>query len=86
MEYDPEKTGVLFKNDNDNPKAPQYKGKITFDGVEYQLAAWVRESANGVKFMSLKAEPPFEQRRDTSQSDMTGAGNNEPKMGDSVPF
>ncbi|WP_373031634.1 hypothetical protein [Sulfurovum sp.] len=86
MEYDNEKSGVLFKNDSDNEKAPYYKGKIQIEGVEYELAAWVREAkSSGNKFLSLSAQLPFE-KRDTSQSDMSNSGAQEPKMGDDVPF
>ena len=85
MEYDKEKTGVLFSNNQDgNEKRPYYKGKITFDGVEYELAAWVRESAKGNKFLSLKAELPlYEQRRAQEQ----GRAQEQPvRDGQDVPF
>jgi len=57
MEYDNTNTGVLFKNESDNEKAPAYKGKINVDGKEYELAAWIREGKKG-KFMSLKVQEP----------------------------
>lgn len=53
--YDNTNSGVLFKNESDNEKAPNYKGKINVDGKEYQLAAWIKEGKTG-KFMSLKVE------------------------------
>jgi uncharacterized protein (DUF736 family) len=53
-EYSNENSGVLFKNESDNEKAPKYKGKINVNGNDYQLAAWVRESKSGTKFLSLK--------------------------------
>ena len=59
MEYD--NTGVLFKNESDNEKAPAYKGKINVDGKEYELAAWIREGKKG-KFMSLKVQEPREKK------------------------
>lgn len=55
--YDNTNSGVLFKNESDNEKAPAYKGKINIDGKEYELAAWIREGKNG-KFMSLKVQEP----------------------------
>lgn len=59
MEYDNTNTGTLFKNESDNEKAPQYKGKINVDGKEYELAAWVREAKSGKgKFFSLKIQEP----------------------------
>ena len=50
-------SGVLFKNESPNEKAPAYKGKITVDGKEFELAAWVREGKSG-KFLSLKVQEP----------------------------
>jgi hypothetical protein len=56
QQYDNELSGVLFKNDQKgNEKAPWYKGKIQIEGQEYELAAWLRESKAGNKFLSLKA-------------------------------
>ena len=56
-DYDNTNTGVLFKNESDNEKAPMYKGKINVDGKDYELAAWIREGKSG-KFMSLKVQEP----------------------------
>jgi hypothetical protein len=68
--YDNTNSGVLFKNESENEKAPAYKGKINVDGKEYELAAWIREGKNG-KFMSLKVqekrpkpEPTFDEMPD----------------------
>ena len=54
QQYDNTNSGVLFKNESDNEKAPKYKGKINVNGTEYKLAAWIREGKSGAKFMSLK--------------------------------
>ena len=62
-EYSNENTGVLFKNESDNEKAPNYKGKINVDGKEYELAAWIREAKSGKgKFMSLKVQEPRQKK------------------------
>ena len=56
-EYDNTNRGVLFRNDKgDNPKRPDYTGKINVNGVEAKLSAWVREGAKG-KFLSVTATP-----------------------------
>ena len=68
MEYDRTNTGILFKNDSENEKAPKYTGKINVDGKEYQLAAWIREGKKG-KFMSLKVE-----ERQKPKASPTGTG------------
>ena len=58
-QYSNENTGVLFKNESPNDKAPAYRGKINVDGKEYELAAWIREAKSGKgKFMSLKIQEP----------------------------
>lgn len=57
MQYDNRNTGALFKNDSDNPKAPVYKGPLNVEGKEFKVAAWLRESKNGTKFLSLAVEP-----------------------------
>lgn len=54
-------SGVLFKNESPNEKAPAYKGKINVDGKEYELAAWVKEGKSG-KFLSLKVQEPREKK------------------------
>ena len=59
MDYDNTNSGVLFKNESDNEKAPMYKGKINVDGKEYEIAAWLREAKSGKgKFLSLKVQEP----------------------------
>jgi hypothetical protein len=75
QEYDNEKRGVLFKNDHkESEKHPDYKGSCEIEGVEYWVAAWVKEGRKG-KFMSMSFEvkeerqedrrpPPREARRD----------------------
>lgn len=51
-QYDNTNTFTLNKNDKgDNPKRPDYRGKINVDGIEFTLSGWVREGANG-KFIS----------------------------------
>lgn len=58
MDYDNTNSGILFKNESDNEKAPAYKGKLNVNGTDYQLAAWVKEAKSGKgKFLSLKLEP-----------------------------
>jgi len=43
-----EATFVLFKNDKgDNPKRPDYRGKLYLAGEEYKLSAWIKEQKDG---------------------------------------
>lgn len=80
MEYDNTNSGVLFKNESDNEKAPNYKGKINVDGKEYELAAWIREAKSGKgKFLSLKVQEP-RQKQEKTGKDLVSA------MDDDIPW
>jgi len=58
MPYDNTNKGVLFANDKrGNEKAPDYKGKIDINGVEKEIAGWVRNSAKG-ELISLVVQEP----------------------------
>jgi hypothetical protein len=48
----------IFKNNTENPKAPQYTGTcIAEDGTTYRISLWVKEGAKG-KFFSGRMETP----------------------------
>lgn len=51
--YDDTNRGVLFKNKKETESHPDYAGKINFEGTTLRLAAWIRESKDGKKYMSL---------------------------------
>lgn len=57
--------GTLFKNRNyeEGGNKPYYRGDILINGTTMEIAAWVKEGKNG-KFLSLKATPKEEQRRE----------------------
>jgi len=58
MAYDKTNRGVPFRNtDKEDPKHADYSGNINVDGQEYWLNAWIKESKNGMKFMSLSIKP-----------------------------
>jgi uncharacterized protein (DUF736 family) len=47
-------TGALFKNDKKaTENHPDYTGKAIIEGQLYNLAAWVKTSKTGTKYMSL---------------------------------
>jgi hypothetical protein len=51
-------TGSLFVNDKkENEKHPDRTGSINIDGKEYWLNGWLKESAKGVKYLSLSVKP-----------------------------
>jgi len=55
-EYKNENSFVLFTNNKKEKETqPDYNGKITLaDGTELRLAAWLKTSASGNKFLSGK--------------------------------
>jgi len=57
-----ENTGALFRNDKKQPgeRTPDYRGDAMVNGVKVEIAAWVKESATGKKFLSLKFSEPRE--------------------------
>lgn len=58
-------TGILFKNDKEgNDQRPDYKGNITFNNVEFELAGWIRQGKKG-NFMTLKVSE--RRRQDVSR-------------------
>lgn len=67
-------SGILFANQKQSEKAPDFKGDIEFSAevVKYlvdnlkagkpaklDLAGWHRKSAKGTQFISLKASKPY---------------------------
>lgn len=61
MEYDNTNTFAMFKNKNkeEGSKQPDYRGTMNIDGVEKEIAAWIRVSGKGEKFMSGKVSEPY---------------------------
>ena len=58
-DYTNESTFVLFKNDKgDNPKRPDYRGKLYLGGEEFRLSAWITEKkdGSGEKYMRGKID------------------------------
>jgi hypothetical protein len=69
--------GVLFKNtEKEDPKHADYNGHINVNGEEFWLNAWINESKNGGKYMSLSIKPK------------QAAANNKPKpaFNDEIPL
>lgn len=74
-QYDNTDTGALFKNkEKSSDRAPDYQGNINVGGQEFWLSAWLKESKNGEKYMSLavKAKEGGKQqgKRQTVESDI----------------
>lgn len=76
--------GVLFMNDRkDNERAPDLRGEIEIspdmlkslvekfkaqEPLKMELAGWMKQSAKGTKFYSLKASEPRQQMQQRSQA------------------
>jgi uncharacterized protein (DUF736 family) len=70
MEYDNSNSFVLFTNNKkETDKHPDYTGKVILeDGKELRLAAWLRESKSGTKFISGKVSEFQERQEQPAQS------------------
>ena len=50
--------GALFKNTRkESDKGPDYRGDLNVEGTDYWIAAWLKESKDGKKYMSLAVTP-----------------------------
>ena len=76
-------SGTLFRNTRkqEGDKQPDYNGTIKVDGVEKQIAGWVRQGAKGT-FLSLKVSEPYK------KPEVVNAKVIQPKVEDSdgLPF
>ena len=85
-EYDDSNRFVLFKQDKgDNPNRPDYTGNVNVEGKEYRLAAWIRESKNGLKYLSGTVDKTIEQRLADAPGEPSGLDNAHVE-GEEVPF
>lgn len=59
--YDNTNRGAIFKNDNKtSDNHPDYRGTINVDGVEKQIALWLKTSKDGTKkFFSAAISNPY---------------------------
>ena len=58
-------SGALFRNNKkqEGDKLPDYNGTIKINGVEKQIAGWVKQGAKG-SFLSLKISEPYKKPLD----------------------
>lgn len=71
MTYDNELRGVLFKvRDKRHEKAPDYTGTVTVDGKEWSIGGWLRKSAKGTSFLSLKLSEKMERKKQSEPEDL----------------
>lgn len=81
-DYDNSNSGALFKNEyKEKDSQPDYKGPFTGpNGEEMEVAAWLRESKAGKKFMSVKVSP----KRVAESAKQSAPGPDD--LNDDIPF
>ena len=86
-EYDNSNTFALFKNDKQgNENRPDYTGNLVLpDGKEMRMAAWIRESKSGLKYLSGRIEESIADRLANAPDEPSGLDNAHVE-GDEVPF
>jgi tRNA splicing ligase len=80
-------TGAIFKNDyKKTDSQPDYKGKAVIDGVQKEVALWLNESKDGVKYFGATFSKPY-------QAEVEAGGNEDAKYdakiaegADDLPF
>ena len=85
-EYDNTNSFAMFRNEKgDNERRPDYTGTITLEGgKEMRMAAWVREAASGIKYLSGNISEPQVQAKDAGSANANV--NNAVVEGEDVPF
>ena len=54
-------TGAIFKNTNKKAEAhPDYKGTINVDGVEKEIALWIKQSSKVTNYLSVSISKPYQ--------------------------
>lgn len=74
-DYDNNNTFALFKNDKgDNEKRPDYTGTVNVNGEEMRISGWIRESKNGLKYISGQLQAansaPYGTAKNTANEDI----------------
>ena len=85
-------SGVLFKAEKKSDKHPDYTGNCLVSGKKMYIAAWVNESKDGKKYMSLSFTEPSQdanyKKEDSSASAKPEFSTPNPSTGsdDALPF
>lgn len=71
--------GSLFQNKKVNDKQPDYRGDAcTPNGEQIRIAGWLKKDKNDQTYLSLKVEPPREQKAEAPAQTQ--------ELDDEVPF
>lgn len=86
MPYDNTNSGALFKNERkEKENHPDYRGRGNFDGVDFEVAAWIRKSKDGKTYMSLAFSEPYV-KEDAPAAAPPRARETQPALDDDIPF
>lgn len=83
MAFDDSNSGALFKNDKKgNDRAPDYRGELKVAGELHEIAAWLKVSKSGTKYMSLSVKPKEAREEAPPPKKSSSMGD----MEDDIPF
>lgn len=77
--------GAIFKNEKKADTHPDYKGTINVDGQDKEIALWVKQSAKGTTYFSVKISEPYKKTEEQPEGKWIKAEQVIPKN-DSLPF
>lgn len=91
MSYDNNNKGALFKNRKEKDTHPDYRGKCEVNGKKMEIAAWIKKSQNGTKYMSLNFQEPREKEKKYAGDDDTAPRKPQDRgrvqdLDDDIPF
>ncbi len=88
MEYDNTDSGALFKNDKEgNESRPDYTGEIyDANGQKRRIAAWLKTSKSGTKFMSLRVSDFQQQNANQASQQASAPPMPDDGFDDTIPF
>ena len=61
-------SGAIFKNEKKSENHPDYRGTINVDGVDKEIALWVKQSAKGTTYFSVKISEPYKKAEQPIQA------------------
>ncbi len=87
MNYDNTNRGALFTADKQgNDRRPDYTGTLNVAGTDYQIAAWLKSSKAGQKYMSLSVQPARARNDDRQEERAPGRPAANPDFDADFPF
>jgi uncharacterized protein (DUF736 family) len=82
--------GTLFKNERkDKPNAPDYKGMLNVDGVEYWVSGWRKKGAKAGDWTSLSIKKKIVSGgtgKPSLKPDADSDAQSDDDMNDAIPF